>query len=201
MNLSKDEISNLHRIKESIVAVGLVDENETQKAIFGTGFFINATGYALTARHVLRECIKKKNQAENVGDDDDDDDIYPLSIISYTLGIFIIEYSSGSSDSLYKSKDLIITMITSDFDKSPTVGYVRAADVEHVFDISNKSNSLPPALPNPFADEQTINSTLTLVISEAIDSAQSIGFTVVAIQCNFGMNIMDWKCKDHGIYG
>jgi hypothetical protein len=40
-----------------------------------------------------------------------------------------------------------------------------------------------------------------IVISEAIDSAQSIGFTVVAIQCNFGMNIMDWKCKDHGIYG
>jgi hypothetical protein len=118
-----------------------------------------------------------------------------------TLGIFIIEYTSGSSDSLYKSKDLIITMITSDFDKSPTIGYVRAADIEHVFDISNKSNSLPPALPNPFADEQTINSTLTLVISEAIDSAQSIGFTVVAIQCNFGMNIMDWKCKDHGIYG
>jgi hypothetical protein len=118
-----------------------------------------------------------------------------------TLDIFIIEYSSGSSDSLYKSKDLIITMITSDFDKSPTIGYVRAADIEHVFDISNKSNSLPPALPNPFADEQTINSTLTLVISEAIDSAQSIGFTVVAIQCNFGMNIMDWKCKDHGIYG
>src|SRR5688572_7756535 len=118
------------------------------------------------------------------------------------LGTFDNLYTiTGSSDSLNKSKDLIITMITSDFDKSPTIGYVRAADIEHVFDISNKSNSLPPALPNPFADEQTINSTLTLVISEAIDSAQSIGFTIVAIQCNFGMNIMDWKCKDHGIYG
>lgn len=118
------------------------------------------------------------------------------------LGTFDNIYTiTGSSDSLNKSKDLIITMITSDFDKSPTIGYVRAADIEHVFDISNKSNSLPPALPNPFADEQTINSTLTLIISEAIDSAQSIGFTIVAIQCNFGMNIMDWKCKDHGIYG
>ena len=118
------------------------------------------------------------------------------------LGTFDTLYTiTWSSDSLYKSKDLIVTMITSDFDKSPTIGYVRAADIEHVFDISNKSNSLPPALPNPFADEQTINSTLTLVISEAIDSAQSIGFTIVAIQCNFGMNIMDWKCKDHGIYG
>jgi hypothetical protein len=118
------------------------------------------------------------------------------------LGTFDNIYTvTGSSDSLYKSKDLIITMITSDFDKSPTIGYVRAADIEHVFDVSNKSNFLPPALPNPFVDEQTINSTLTLVISEAIDSAQSIGFTTVAIQCNFGMNIMDWKCKDHGIYG
>lgn len=118
------------------------------------------------------------------------------------LGTFDNLYTiTGSSDSLNKSKDLIITMITSDFYKSPTIGYVRAADIEHVFDISNKSNSLPPALPNPFADEQTINSTLTLVISKAIDSAQSIGFTIVAIQCNFGMNIMDWKCKDHGIYG
>ena len=118
------------------------------------------------------------------------------------LGTFDNIYTvTGSSDSLYKSKDLIITMITSDFDKSPTIGYVRAADIEHVFDVSNKSNFLPPALPNPFVDEQTINSTLTLVISEAIDSAQSIGFTTVAIQCNFGMNIMDWKCKDQGIYG
>jgi len=118
------------------------------------------------------------------------------------LGTFDNIYTvTGSSDSLYKSKDLIITMITSDFDKSPTIGYVRAAYIEHVFDVSNKSNFLPPALPNPFVDEQTINSTLTLVISEAIDSAQSIGFTTVAIQCNFGMNIMDWKCKDHGIYG
>ncbi|MGZ8886955.1 MAG: hypothetical protein ACXW1A_01655 [Nitrososphaeraceae archaeon] len=118
------------------------------------------------------------------------------------LGTFDNLYTiTGSSDSLYKSKDLIITMITSDFDKSPTIGYVRAADIEHVFDVSNESDSLPPALPNPFADEQTINSTLSLVISDAIDSAQGIGFTTVAIQCNFGMNIMDWKCKDHGIYG
>ena len=60
---------------------------------------------------------------------------------------------------------------------------------------------MPSALPNPFVDEQTINSTLTLVISEAIVSAQSIGFSTVAIQCNFGMNIMDWKCKHYGIYG
>ena len=128
-----------------------------------------------------------------------------FNIINYStglLGTFDNLYTiTGSSDSLYKSKALIITMITSDFDKSPTIGYVRAADIEHVFDLSNKSDSLPPALPNPFADEQTINSTLSLVISDAIDSAQGIGFTTVAIQCNFGMNIMDWKCKDHGIYG
>ena len=118
------------------------------------------------------------------------------------LGTFDTIYTiTGSSDALSKSKDVIITMITSDFDKSPTIGYVRSADVEHIFDISNKSDSSPPALPNPFVDQQTINYTISQEISNSIDAAQNIKFTTVAIQCNFGMNIMDWKCKDHGIYG
>jgi hypothetical protein len=118
------------------------------------------------------------------------------------LGTFDTTYAiTGSSDSLSKSKDVIITMITTDFNKSPTIGYIRAADVEHIFDVSNKTDSSPPALPNPFADEQTINYTLSQEISNAIDSGQNIKFTTIAIQCNFGMNIMDWKCKDHGIYG
>ena len=118
------------------------------------------------------------------------------------LGTFDTIYTiTGSSDALSKSKDVIITMITSDFDKSPTIGYVRSADVEHIFDISNKSDSSPPALPNPFVDQQTINYTISQEISNSINAAQNIKFTTVAIQCNFGMNIMDWKCKDHGIYG
>ena len=118
------------------------------------------------------------------------------------LGTFDTTYTiTGSSDSLSKSKDVIITLITNDFDKSPTIGYIRAADVEHIFDVSNKTDSSPQALPNPFADEQTINYTLGQEISNAIDAGQNIKFTTVAIQCNFGMNIMDWKCKDHGIYG
>ncbi len=118
------------------------------------------------------------------------------------LGTFDTTYTiTGSSDALSKSKDVIITMITSDFDKSPTIGYVRSADVEHIFDTSNKSDSSPPALPNPFVDQQTINYTISQEISNAINAAQNIKFTTVAIQCNLGMNIMDWKCKDHGIYG
>ena len=118
------------------------------------------------------------------------------------LGTFDTTYTiTGSSDSLSKSKDVIITMISSDFDKSPTIGYVRAADVEHIFDVSNKSGSSLPALPNPFVDQQTVNYTISQEISNAIDASQNIKFTTVAIQCNFGMNIMDWKCKDHGIYG
>ena len=69
------------------------------------------------------------------------------------LGTFDTTYTiSGSSGSLSKSKDLIITMVTSDFDKSPTIGYIRAADIEHIFDVSNKTDSAPAALPNPFAD-------------------------------------------------
>ena len=118
------------------------------------------------------------------------------------LGTFDNIYTiTGSSDSLFKSKDVIITLITSDFGKSPILGYIRATNVEHIFDISNRSDSSPIALPNPFVDEQTINYTLNQEISNAIDSAENIKFSTIAIQCNFGMNIMDWKCRDHGIFG
>ena len=119
------------------------------------------------------------------------------------LGTFDNIYTiTGSSDSLSKSKDVIITLITSDFGKSPTLGYIRAVDVEHMFDTSNRSDSSSPlALPNPFVDEQTINYTLNQEISNAIDAAKNIQFSTIAIQCNFGINIIDWKCKDHGIFG
>ena len=40
MCLSSDDILRLQNIKKSIVAVGLVNENDTNKLILGTGFFL-----------------------------------------------------------------------------------------------------------------------------------------------------------------
>ena len=103
---------------------------------------------------------------------------------------------TGSSNSLNKSKELIVSIIQDDSDNSPTIGYVRAANVTDEAGEPSPSESLV----NPFVDQQTINSTITQELSGAIDSAYARNFTMVAIKCDFGMNIRDWHCEDHSIF-
>lgn len=112
------------------------------------------------------------------------------------VGAFANKYTIvGNSSSLNKSKDLIISLIHSDFDGSPTIGYVRAKNVTD----GTAGGITPTTLSNPFVDQQTINSTITQKISSAIDSAHTLNFTTVAIKCDFDMNIIEWNCEDHGI--
>jgi hypothetical protein len=108
-------------------------------------------------------------------------------------GTFGTTYAvTGSSNSLNKSKDLIISTIEDDFNSSPTIGYVRAGNTSEV-------SGLGANIPNPFADQQRINSTIAQELSRAIGSAHSLNFTIAAIECNFGMNIENWRCEDYSI--
>ena len=99
-----------------------------------------------------------------------------------------------------KNKNLIISMIRDDLEKSPTNGYVRSESVTNKVSLSNQTDTNIPLSSNPFVDFQTINTTLTQQISKSIDSAQSLGSSIVAIKCDFGMNIKDWKCQDNEIF-
>lgn len=103
---------------------------------------------------------------------------------------------TGSSNSLNKSKDLIVSIIQDDYNHSSTIGYVRAEN------ITDKVGEPTPAasLVNPFVDQQTINSKITNGLTGAIDSAHSLNFTTVVVKCDFGMNIREWKCDNHGIF-
>ena len=103
---------------------------------------------------------------------------------------------TGSSNSLNKSKDLIVSIIQDDYNHSSTIGYVRAEN------ITDKVGEPTPAssLVNPFVDQQTINSKITNELTGAIDSAHSLNFTTVVVKCDFGMNIREWKCDNHGIF-
>ena len=103
---------------------------------------------------------------------------------------------TGSSNSLNHSKDLILSIIQDDYDHSSTIGYIRAEN------ITDKVGEPTPAasLVNPFVDQQTINSTITNELTGAIDSAHSLNFTTVVVKCDFGMNIREWKCDNHGIF-
>jgi hypothetical protein len=121
------------------------------------------------------------------------------------VGIFDTTYViTGSSNSLHKSEDLIISTIQDDFDNSPTIGYVRAGNASEVFEIGSSTAKtqakIPAAIPNPFVDQQRINSTIAQELSRAIASAHSLNFTIVAIMCDFGMNIENWQCEDHSIF-
>jgi hypothetical protein len=108
-------------------------------------------------------------------------------------GTFDTTYAvTGSSNSLNKSKDLIISTIEDDFNSSPTIGYVRAGNTSEV-------SGLGANIPNPFADQQRINSTIAQELFRAIGSAHSLNFTIAAIECNFGMNIENWRCEDYSI--
>jgi len=110
------------------------------------------------------------------------------------VGTFGTSYTIiGGSDSLNKSKALIISMVQDDFGKSPTIGYIRAANVT--------DPAVPAAsIANPFVDQQTVNSTIAEKLSGGIDTAQGLYFTTVAIKCDFDMNIKDWNCDAHGIF-
>ena len=103
---------------------------------------------------------------------------------------------TGSSNSLNHSKDLILSIIQDDYDHSSTIGYIRAEN------ITDKVGEPTPAasLVNPFVDQQTINSTITNELTGTIDSAHSLNFTTVVVKCDFGMNIREWKCNNHGIF-
>ena len=100
---------------------------------------------------------------------------------------------TGSSESLNKSKESIVSIVQDDLDNSPTIGYIRAGEP------GNQTQTKGVGLPNPFVDLQTINSTATQQLSDSINSASTLNLTIVEIKCNFGMNIKDWKCEDHGI--
>jgi hypothetical protein len=103
---------------------------------------------------------------------------------------------TGSSDSLGNSKKIIISTIQDDFDKSPTIGYVRLDNVTEEVG----GASLSASIVNPFADQQMINSTIAQRITSAIDSAHSLNNAIVAIKCDFGMIIKEWQCDYHSVF-
>jgi hypothetical protein len=109
------------------------------------------------------------------------------------VGAFNIVYTiTGSSESLNKSKESIVSIVQDDLDNSPTIGYIRAA--------GDQTQTEGVGLPNPFVDLQTVNSTVIQQLSDSINSASALNLTIVEIKCDFGMNIRDWRCEDHGIF-
>jgi hypothetical protein len=110
------------------------------------------------------------------------------------VGDFDTTYSiSGNSMSLMNYHDAIISMVQNDFNRSPTIGYIKVGNFsDSSADGTPSSSSL--TLPNPFADSALINQTISQTISTAIESVEGLDVHMIDIKCDFDANIENWKC-------
>src|SRR4051794_2661688 len=119
---------------------------------------------------------------------------YIISSGSSKIGTFYTKYMVlGNIDALNKEQKLIISTITTDFNNSPVVGYVRAS--------SGNQQQLNPTLANPFADKTTINQKIESELSNALTATSKLNTAKASIDCNFGMSIDLWICKSRGLVG
>jgi hypothetical protein len=115
------------------------------------------------------------------------------------VGAFDTSYSiSGNSMSLMNSHDAIISMVQNDFNRSPTIGYIKVGNSsDSSADGTPSSSSL--TLPNPFPDSTLINQTISQTISTAIESVEGLDAPMIDIKCDFDASIEDWKCMSSGL--
>jgi hypothetical protein len=115
---------------------------------------------------------------------------YTISSGSSEIGTFDTNYTiTGDMDTIKKEQKLIVSTITNDFNNSPVIGYVKMPAA------SSQQQQQQTTLPNPFADNATINHKIKTVINSALSPAGDSPAAKTSIQCNFGMNIAEWNCK------
>lgn len=115
------------------------------------------------------------------------------------VGFFDASYTiSGTNESLKSSENAIISAIREDFNKSPTIGYIKIGNVS-TSSTSDSQGSTSVTLPNPFADSATINQSISQKVSNAIDSVESLNAPIIDIKCEFNMNIEDWLCDNQSL--
>ncbi len=123
---------------------------------------------------------------------------YIISSGSSSIGIFDTTYTiSGNKDVIKKEQKLVISTVQDDFDKSPIIGYIKISKTSS----TQQKQQQQPTLPNPFADITTINQKIKTEINTAMTSAANTNFAKISIQCDFGMNLPNWKCTSQGILG
>ena len=119
-----------------------------------------------------------------------DSNSYTLSGGSSSVGSFDTTYRIVGERSIIKSSEnLVISTVTDDFKKSPTIGYVKTGNMA--------AATSGATLPNPFASQEQITERITSELRRVITEAES-GTSQgqhVEIKCNFGMTLEDMHCN------
>jgi hypothetical protein len=115
---------------------------------------------------------------------------YTLSGSSSSVGSFDTTYRIvGERSAIRTSENLIISTVTDDFRKSPTIGYITASGAA-------TTGNTGATLPNPFATPEQITERITNEIRRVITEAESNTSQgqSVEIKCNFGMSLDEMQC-------
>ena len=113
---------------------------------------------------------------------------------SYVGPSFDTTYTmTGTAPNFTKARDTLITSIIDDFDKSPTIGYIKMNN-------TNNQSSGNTGLANPFVSQNQINQKIRSVLTYALDKIEKpIGITPNVgdsreIKCKFGNVLNDFWC-------
>jgi hypothetical protein len=115
---------------------------------------------------------------------------YTLSGGSSSVGSFDSTYRIvGERSAIRASENLIISTVTDDFRKSPTIGYITASGTA-------TTGNTGATLPNPFATPEQITERITNELRRIITEAESNTSQgqSVEIKCNFGMTLEEMRC-------
>jgi PKD repeat protein len=116
---------------------------------------------------------------------------------SSSIGTFDTSYRiAGERSAVRASEELIITTITEDFRRSPTIGYVRAVTTTTNTGGTAQDTTTGATLPNPFATPEQITERITSELRRVIGSAENNTpqGQLVEIKCDFGMALDDMRC-------
>jgi hypothetical protein len=127
---------------------------------------------------------------------------YVISGGSSSVGSFDTTYRVvGERSAIRASEDLIISTITDDFGRSPTIGYVRAGNMTTTTTTGGTADAA--TLPNPFASPEEITERITSELRRVISEAESNTSEGqhVEIKCDFGMTLDEMRCHHVPLVG
>jgi hypothetical protein len=120
---------------------------------------------------------------------------YVISGSSSSVGSFDTTYRvAGERSAIRAAEHLIISTITDDFRKSPTIGYITPDGTT-----TTGTTAPEPTLPSPFATPEQITERITTELRRVIREAESNTSQGqhVEIKCNLGMSLEDMRCHYH----
>lgn len=102
---------------------------------------------------------------------------------------------TGTQADFTKSTDTLISAVTDDCDKSPTIGYITMART------NTRTGSNTTGMANPFVSQEQVNERIKSVLTSAIEKIENpsglqikVGDTN-EIKCQFGNVLNEFNCE------